>query len=58
MGSLTNAQKQFLAMLMDANDRILTDADLVELERERRIAEGEPDLTATEIFAGAYRGTR
>ena len=58
MTDLTPAQKQFLAMLMDANDRILTDADLVELERERRVAEREPDLTATEIFAGAYRGAR
>jgi len=52
---LTHDQRRFLVALMEANDRVLTDADLVELERERRVAAGEPDLTATEIFAGAYR---
>lgn len=55
MGSLTPEQVAFMASLMEANDRVLTFADLAEMEQEERVARGEEPLTMTDVVINVYR---
>lgn len=55
MTGLSPEQLAFMASLMEANDRVLTFADLAEMEQEERVARGEPDMTMTDVAINVYR---
>ena len=55
MTGLSPDQLAFMASVMEANDRVLTFADLAELEQEERVARGEEPLTMTDVAINVYR---